>query len=76
MIGNPVVQASNPASLINVILHGPELPEFSLNVQRSQMDAYQNLLTDSKIAALSTYMRNTWGNVAGVVTEEQVARQR
>lgn len=76
MIGNPVVQASNPASLINVILYGPELPEFSLNVQRSQMDGYQNLLTDSEIAALSNYMRNTWGNVAGVVTEEQVARQR
>lgn len=76
MIGNPVVLATNPASLINVILYGPALPAFSLQVQRTQMDGYEGLLTDSEIAALSTYMRNAWGNAAGVVTEEQVARQR
>lgn len=76
IVGNPVVLGRDPASLINAILYGPELPDFPLPVQRTRMDGYQSLLNDSEIAALSTYVRNTWGNRASAVSAAQVARQR
>ena len=75
--GSLVVQASNPASLINVILYSPELPDPPLPTRRRKpMEEFQYLLTDAEIAAVATYVRSNWGNSAGEVTAEQVARQR
>ncbi len=75
--GSLVVQASNPASLINVILYGPELPVPPLPTRRRKpMEEFQYLLTDSEVAAVATYVRSNWGNSGGQVTEKQVAAQR
>jgi mono/diheme cytochrome c family protein len=75
--GSLVVQASNPASLINVILYSPELPDPPLPTKRRKpMKEFQYLLTDAEIAAVASYVRSNWGNSAGKVTADQVARQR
>jgi mono/diheme cytochrome c family protein len=75
--GSLVVQASDPASLINVILYGPELPDPPLPTKRRKnMEEFQYLLTDEEVAAVATYVRSNWGNAAGEVTAEQVAAQR
>lgn len=75
--GSLVVQASNPASLINVILYGPELPDPPLPTKRrKRMEEFQYLLTDGEVAAVATYVRSNWGNNSGLVTEKQVAAQR
>ncbi len=75
--GSLVVQSPNPASMINVILYGPELPDHGLLPRwREPMEEYQYLLDDEEVAAAATFVRNSWGNSAGVVTSEQVARQR
>ena len=75
--GSLAVQASNPASLINVILYGPELPDPPLPTKRrNPMEEFQYLLTDAEVAAVASYVRNNWGNSAGLVTAEQVAKQR
>jgi mono/diheme cytochrome c family protein len=75
--GSLVVQGSNPASLINVILYRPELPDPPLPTKRREpMDEFQYLLSDAEVAAVATYVRNSWGNTAGEVTAKQVARQR
>jgi len=76
MVGNPVVQAEDPASLINVILYGPELPTPAPPAQRMHMEAYADTLDDEEIAALATYLRNTWGNRAAPVDADRVAEQR
>lgn len=76
MIGNPVVEAADPSSLINVILYGPELPAAQFPVQRTAMDAYEHLLNDEEIAAISNYMRAAWGNTGAPVTAKQVLKQR
>ena len=76
MVGNPVVQAADPASLINSILYGPELPDPPPPAQRPHMEAYDGKLSDEEIAALATYMRGSWGNRGGAVTPDQVAEQR
>jgi mono/diheme cytochrome c family protein len=40
------------------------------------MEDFRYLLDDEEIAALASYVRNTWGNSSGVVTADQVAAQR
>ena len=75
--GSLVVRASDPASLINVILYGPEPPSLgSPSPWRKPMDEFQYLLNDDEVAALATFVRQSWDNEAGRVTAEQVARQR
>ena len=75
--GSLVVQAANPASMINAILFGPEAPEPPLAPRwRHPMEAYRYELDDEEVAAVATFVRHSWGNAAGTVTAEQVARQR
>ena len=75
--GSLVVQASNPASLINVILDGPELPDPPLPTKRRKpMESFRYLLDDDEIAALASFLRSSWDNTGGEVTAEQVRAQR
>jgi mono/diheme cytochrome c family protein len=77
LAGSPVVQASDPASLINVILYGPQLPDPAPPTGEWQhMEAFGEKLSDEEIAALASYLRNAWNNKGGEVTAAQVARQR
>ncbi len=75
--GSLVVQAENPASMINVILYGPELPDPPLAPRwREPMDEHQYLLDDEEVAAVANYIRHSWENPGGLVTTDQVAAQR
>ncbi len=73
---NPVVQAQDPSSLINVILYGPDLPPPPFSVGRSRMKPFGRRLSDADIAAVATYLRSNFGNNAGAVSADEVARQR
>jgi mono/diheme cytochrome c family protein len=75
--GSLVVQSDNPASMINAILYSPEAPHPPLPEKwRVPMDEFQYTLDDEEVAAVATFMRMSWGNAAGAVTPDQVARQR
>jgi len=76
LVGNPVVQAGNPASLINVILYGPHLAKLPGTKRWKDMPAFYEKLADDEVAAIASYIRSAWGNVGGAVTEGQVAKQR
>ena len=76
LAGSPVVQASHPASLINIILYGPQLAKLRGPKRWKDMPAFYEKLADDEVAAIASYIRNAWGNVGGEVTEEQVAQQR
>jgi len=76
LAGNPVVQASNPAALINVILYAPQPPDPPLPKRWNRMEAFGEKLTDEEIAALASFLRSAWGNSGGEVTVDQVAKQR
>jgi mono/diheme cytochrome c family protein len=76
LAGSPVVQASNPASLINIILYGPQLPEPPLPKRWKRMEAFGDKLADDEVAALASFLRSAWDNGGGEVTTAQVARQR
>lgn len=76
LVGSAVVQATDPASLINVILYGPHFPSnFSSNSWET-MQPYATAISDEQIAAVSNYIRNSWGNHAPQVTASDVAAQR
>ena len=75
--GSLVVQAENPASMINAILYSPETPGHPLTPRwREAMEEFQYLLDDEEVAAVTSYIRNSWSNRAGLVSSEQVALQR
>ena len=76
LVNNPTVQGANPASLINIILHGPQLPDPPLPANWDPMEPYAGKLRNEDIAAIATYLRSAWGNRGGLVTPEQVAAQR
>jgi mono/diheme cytochrome c family protein len=76
LVGNPMVQANNPASLINVILYGPHLAKLSGPKRWKDMPEFGSKLADEEIAAIASYVRNAWGNTGGTVTQEQVSKQR
>ena len=73
---NPIVQAKDPAALINVILYGPDLPPPPFVSDRTRMPAFGKRLPDEDIAAVATYLRNSFGNSASAVTAKQVREQR
>ena len=75
--GSLVVRTHDPASLINVILYGPESAHLQTpSAWRNPMEEFQYLLDDDEVAALASFVRHAWGNAAGRVSAEQVAAQR
>jgi mono/diheme cytochrome c family protein len=73
---NPIVQADDPASLINVILYGPHLPPPPFSTKRSDMKPFGKRLSDEDIAALSTFLRYNFDNYAGTVSTDEAAALR
>jgi mono/diheme cytochrome c family protein len=71
-----VVQDSHPASLINIILYGPQVPATLSFGGWESMQAYGQLLDDSQVAALGNFIRGSWGNHGTPLTTTQVAAQR
>jgi mono/diheme cytochrome c family protein len=66
----------DPASLINVVLYGPQLPPPPFAVNRSPMRPFGRRLSDEDVAAVATYLRQSFGNAAGSVSADLVAEQR
>lgn len=78
LAGSAVVQAPEPASLINIILYGPDPPAVLQGAvpHWETMRPYVEILSDQQVAAVSNFVRNSWGNRGDEVTAAQVARQR
>ena len=71
-----IVQGENPATLINVILYGSTVARDAAHSTWEKMPAYRDTLDDSEVAAISNYLRGSWGNRAPPVTAADVQRQR
>jgi len=77
LAGSPVVQASDPSTLINIILYGPQLSDPPPPMGRWQrMEDFGDKLSDDDVALLASYVRSAWDNKGGEVTVDQVAAQR
>jgi len=70
------VQAAKPDLLIAVILQGARSPATSAKPSGITMPAFNAKLDDAEVAALTTYIRNAWGNRGGGVSKGDVAKLR
>lgn len=76
LAGNPVLMDADPSSLINITLNG-SLRVIANDVpDRYNMPYFRELLTDSEIAQVVSFMRSGWGNTGDVVTEDDVSAIR
>ena len=74
--GNAQINAKDPASLLNVLLLGAEGPVTEGNPTGAGMPRFDWKLPDDNLAAVLTYIRNSWGNNAPRVTAEDVKKAR
>lgn len=62
LAGNKDVNAADPKKMLGIIKNGSGL-----------MPAWKSQLSNAEIAAVSTYIRTSWGNKGGPVSESDVA---
>ncbi len=76
LAGAPVVRQDKAASLLRVVLRGARSIGTDQAPTAPAMPAFEWLLTDDQVAALLTYVRNSWGNAAPSVTAADVKKAR
>jgi mono/diheme cytochrome c family protein len=74
--GNPAVQQQDPTSVVRVILEGARSASTNATPTAFTMPRYDWKLSDEEIAAVATYVRNSWGNVAPSVAASNVRDTR
>jgi mono/diheme cytochrome c family protein len=76
LAGAPAVQSRDPTSLLRVVLAGARSAATDPAPTGPAMPAFGWLLDDREIAAVLTYVRNSWGNAASAVSSGEVAKRR
>lgn len=74
--GNASVQSAEPTSLIRVVLQGAPSAATKAAPTSPAMPSFAWKLSDDEIAAVLTYLRNSWGNAASAVTAADVKNMR
>jgi mono/diheme cytochrome c family protein len=72
----PVVQQSDPTSLLHVVLWGARSAATDGAPTAAAMPQFAWVLTDGQVAAVVTYIRNAWGNSAPPVSAADVGKPR
>jgi mono/diheme cytochrome c family protein/predicted small secreted protein len=67
LAGSAAVASRKPTSVLQVILHGAQSVATREEPTAPQMPSYAWQLTDAQVAAVATYVRNSWGHAAGAV---------
>ena len=76
LAGAPSIQSRRPTSLIRVVLQGAKSAATDAAPTAAAMPAFGWMLSDAQIAAVTTYVRNSWGNAASTVDADAVAAMR
>src|SRR6185437_15078039 len=74
--GSPSTQSAEPTSLIRVVLQGARSVATDGAPTAPAMPAFDWKLSDGQVAAVLTYIRNSWGNAAAGVSAGDVHRSR
>lgn len=75
LVGNQTVLADDPASLLNVLLHGAETPITQGHIGY-HMPGYGWTLNDEQMAELANTLRASWGNEGAAIKPAAVKAQR
>ena len=73
---SPSVQSADPANLIRVVLRGAQSVATDAAPTGPAMPVLGWKLSDDEVAAVVTYIRNSWGNAASPVSASDVADAR
>ncbi|MDE2430429.1 MAG: cytochrome c [Burkholderiales bacterium] len=73
---NRAVLSASLANPLRLILSGGFPPATGGNPRPYSMPPFGPVLSDAEVAVVLTYVRNAWGNQAGVVTSADVNRYR
>jgi mono/diheme cytochrome c family protein len=76
LAGNIGVVAPYPGNAIQMVLEGGFAPATAGNPRPHGMPPFGQVFSDDDVAAVVTYVRNSWGNTAGGVTSLQVKQAR
>jgi mono/diheme cytochrome c family protein len=76
LAGNPTVLAAQTTSLVRLIVEGGASPNTEDGPPSRKMPAFAGKLSDAEMAAVLTFIRNTWGNAAPPVTTREVSTVR
>jgi mono/diheme cytochrome c family protein len=71
-----MVKSSDPTTSIRIVLRGARSVGTTAQPTASGMPSYGRQLNDDEVAAVLSYMRNSWGGSANSVTSEQVSKVR
>jgi mono/diheme cytochrome c family protein len=74
--GSSVVQQIDPTSLLHVVLRGTRGVATQVAPTGAAMPQFGWLLNDDQVAAVLTYIRNSWGNAAPAVSASEVGKAR
>jgi mono/diheme cytochrome c family protein len=72
LAGNVIATQDDPASLIRIVIAGGRAASTDAFPTAPAMPSLGYRLNDAQIAAVVTYVRNSWGNAAAPVTAETV----
>lgn len=70
LAGSPFVSSREPTSLLRVVIQGARSVATAGEPTGPAMPGFGWQLTDAQVAAVTTYIRNSWGNAAPAVTPE------
>ncbi len=76
LAGNPIVQASDPLSLVAIVMRGNTTPRTASTPAQFTMPSFAWRLSDTNVADVVTYIRGSWGNSAAPVSVTQVEPNR
>ena len=74
--GSSVVQQADPTSLLHVVLRGARTVATDKAPTAAAMPQFGWLLKDDEVAAVLTYVRNSWSNTASPVSAGEVGKAR
>lgn len=76
LAGNASVTMAEPRNLLLVLLEGGYPPSTRQQPQPHGMPPFGHVLSDAQVAAVASYVRNTWGNKAAEIGTMEVYRAR
>jgi mono/diheme cytochrome c family protein len=76
LAGNRSVTMTSPLNTILSVMNGGFPPTTIGNPRPYGMPPFQQILHDKELALVVSYIRNTWGNSASLVTEIDIDRSR
>jgi mono/diheme cytochrome c family protein len=76
LAGSRSVTLASPVNAVRMVLNGGFAPSTAGNPRPYGMPPFAAALGDEEVAAVVSYIRNSWGNRAGAVTPDDAGRWR